>query len=417
MKKSVTEKLFTKIMAILLALTLFVPTFGANNAYAAEQGTASGSEAAPAAVAKSEKPKSFKSVIELAYISKYGNIGIEVTPEEFLAAGYKFGDTVKVKFLGKSVTVPFVSNFSDVDSGKAAMFALDGQEYLFVAINMGDFATSNGIATKTVKEDGSFEWNWAEGVEDPVTFKISLKKAGGYYNEYVTHQLSMTNERADYAGLSDEEFANFREVKTTGMGKGVLYRTSSPINPKDNRNAYADAAIKKAGVTVVMNMADDAETAKNYEGFEETYYSTIKYIPLNMTADYASDDFKAKLAEGFRFIAQNPGVYAIHCTEGRDRAGFAVAILECLIGATYDEVADDYMVSFYNMFGVTKDDERYEPILSGNLAKTLKSAFTFTKKDKKKELSSMNLASYAKKYLKSIGLTSKEIKKIKKNLQ
>ena len=407
-------KLFTRLLTLVLVLALLVPASGTDNALAAETGITA--TAGLTAAAKSEKPRSFKAAIEPAYISKYGNVGIPVTCEEFLAAGYKYGDTVKVKFLGKSVTVPFVNNFSDIDSGKAAMFALDGQEYIFVAVNMGDFATTNGIATKTVKEDGSFEWNWAEGVEGPVTFKISLKKAGGYYNEYVTHRLSSTNERADYADLSDEEFANFREVKTTGMGEGKLFRTSSPINPKYNRNVYADAAIRKAGVTVVMNMADDAETAAGYEGFHETYYSTIKYIPLDMTADYASDDFRAKLAEGFRFIAQNPGVYAIHCTEGRDRAGFAVAILECLMGATYEEVADDYMVSFYNMFGVTKDDERYEPILSGNLAKTLKSAFTFTKKDKKKELSGMNLASYAKKYLKSIGLTSKEIKKIKKNL-
>ncbi|MCR4721912.1 MAG: hypothetical protein K5655_09325, partial [Lachnospiraceae bacterium] len=311
MKYSVRRKLISKLLAFMLGLALVVPATGVDNAYAADPGVGAEVSADVNTATKQDKPKSFKSAIEPWYITKYGNVGIKVTPEEFIAAGYKFGDTVKVKFLGKSVTMPFVSNFSDVDSGKAALFALDGQEYLFVAINMGDFATSNGIATKTVKEDGSFEWNWAEGVEEPVTFKISLKKAGGYYNEYLIRQLSLTNERADYADLSDEEFANFREVKTTGMGKGVLYRTSSPINPKDNRNTYADAAIKKAGVTVAMNMADDAETAANYEGFDKTYYSTIKFIPLNMTADYASDDFKTKLAEGFRFIAENPGVYAI----------------------------------------------------------------------------------------------------------
>lgn len=406
MKNPKTKKLISKLLILMLALALVVPNVKTEEAWAAELSV----------TVEKEKPKTFSAVLQPDYISKYGNIGIPVSCEDFLAAGYKLGDVVKIKFLGKSVSVPFVSNFSDIDSGEAALFALDGQEYLFVAINMGDFATSNGIAVKTTNEDGTYVWNWAEGVEGPVKVKISLKKAGGYYNEFVLHSLSTTNERADFENLSDEEFANFREVKTTGMGKGVLYRTSSPINPKDNRNTYADAAIKKAGVTVAINMADDAETAKNYEGFDETYYSTIKYIPLNMTADYASDDFKAKFAEGLRFIANNPGVYAIHCTEGKDRAGFGVAILECLMGATYEEVVDDYMVSFYNMYGVTKDDERYEPILSGNLAKTLKSVFTFTKKDKKRELSSMDLAAYAKKYLKSLGLTSKEIKKIKKNL-
>ncbi|MCR5431815.1 MAG: tyrosine-protein phosphatase [Lachnospiraceae bacterium] len=408
MKYLKSNTILSKIVIFILFWALIIPAVGNENAYAAD------SEVTTAV--KANKPKSFKAETQPGNISKYGNVGIPVTCEEFLAAGYEFGDIVKVKFLGTSISVPFVSNFSDIDSGDSAMFALDGQEYLFIAVNMGDFATSNGIAVKTVNEDGSFTWNWAEGVTEPVKFKISLKKAGGYYNEYVLHKLSSTNEREDYAKLSDEEFANFREVTTTGMGKGVLYRTSSPINPRDNRNAYADAAIKKAGVTVMINLADDENTAKGYEGYEESYYSTIKSIELDMTADYESEDFRAKLAEGLRFIAGNPGVYAVNCTEGKDRAGFVTALLECLMGASYEEVADDYMVSFYNYYGVTKDDKRYEPILSGNLAKTLKSVFTFTKKDKKRELSSMNLAKYAKKYFKSLGLTSKEIKKIKKNL-
>ena len=112
-------KLFTRLLALVLILALFVPASGTDNALAAETGITA--TAGLTAAAKSEKPRSFKATIEPAYISKYGNVGIPVTCEEFRAAGYKYGDTVKVKFLGKSVTVPFVSNFSDVDSGKAAM--------------------------------------------------------------------------------------------------------------------------------------------------------------------------------------------------------------------------------------------------------------------------------------------------------
>ena len=40
------------------------------------------------------------------------------------------------------------------------------------------------------------------------------------------------NNREDYPELTDEQFANFRNIATTGMGAGILYRSSSPINPE-----------------------------------------------------------------------------------------------------------------------------------------------------------------------------------------
>ncbi len=67
-------------------------------------------------------------------------------------------------------------------------------------------------------------------------------------DEYMLHQMSYTTEREDFSDLTDEEFANFREVCAGGIGKGRLYRFASPIDPKYSRNTYADAAIRKAGV-------------------------------------------------------------------------------------------------------------------------------------------------------------------------
>ena len=370
-----------------------------------------------AAEAAENSPSKLSATAEAANIQKYGNVVLSLTCDEIKAAGYEYGDILKVSFLGKKIKVPFVSNYSDVDTGKPAILARSGDTNVLLAINMGDFATTYGIAVKTVHEDNTIEWNYAEGVTGPVKVKITMKKAGGYYDEFVLHQLSASNERTDYPDLSDEQYANFRMVTTTGIGKGVLYRTSSPINPKNNRNTYADAAIKSAGVTVVVNLADDEETARGYEGFDDSYYSTTSFVTLNMPVDFASDEFKDKLAKGFRFIAENPGTYAIHCTEGKDRAGFATAIIECLMGATYDEVVEDYMTTFYNYYGVTKDDARYAVIVNSNIAKSLKAAFTFTKKDKKRDLKTADLAACAKKYLKSIGLTNAEIKALKKNLK
>ncbi len=361
-------------------------------------------------VSAADTPAELTATAEAANIQKYGNVVLSLKCDDLKAAGYAFGDVVTVKFLDQSMDIPFCNNYSDVDSGSPALFARDADECALVAINMGDFATTYGIATKTTNEDKTFVWNYNEGVTGPVTFTVSMKEAGGYYDEYVMHQLKFTSERADYAGLTDEQFANFRAVATTGMGKNVLYRTSSPINPENKRNTYADAALRSAGVTVVMNLADDEATAKGYEGFDASYYATTKYVALNMGVDFTAAEFQAKLAEGLGFFASNPGVYAVHCTEGKDRAGFVVALLECLMGASYDEVVADYMTTFYNFYGVSKDEARYDVIANSNIVKTLSTAFGVS------DLKKADLAAGAEAYIKRIGVSDATLAALKKNL-
>ncbi len=366
--------------------------------------------------AGSSEPTLIRGVTEPSYIDKYGNIYLSITNEEFFDAGYEYGDIVKVKILGKKFSLPVVSSYSDVDSGKLALIVSEDKQYLRLALNMGSFATEYGLATKTVSEDGTFEWNFPEGTSEPVKVSVWLKKKGGYADEYLIRQIKSSDVRDEYPDLLDEEFANFRQINTTGMGFGILYRTSSPIDPSINRNQYADNAIKEAGVNVILNLTDTQESLKEYEGYSETYYSTVKTFAIPLSMDYKSEEFENKLAEGLRFMAENPGIYAVHCKEGKDRAGFLAAILECLMGAEYFEVIDDYMLSYYNYYGVKDGDPAYEAIIRGNIEKTLKSAFTFTKRDKNKDLSTRNLSKCAVKYLKKIGLSSTEIKKLKKNL-
>ena len=322
-----------------------------------------------------DAPETLRCTAEAADIRKYGNVELSLTNEALLTAGYAYGDIVTVRFLDRSMELPLCSNYSDVDSGLPALFAREEDERAVLAISMGDFATTYGLAVKEVHEDKSYVWNWAEGVTGPVEVTISMKEPGSYYADYVLRQIRYTDAREDYPALSDAEFANFRAVETTGMGKGVLYRSCSPIDPKHGRSAYADAALRAAGVTVVMNLADDEASARAYAGFEQSYYSTTDFIALNMGVDFNAADFRDKLAEGLRFLAARPGVYAVHCAEGKDRAGYVTALLECLMGASYEEVAADYMRTFYNYYGVTPDNPRYDAIRSSNLDGGLTRAF------------------------------------------
>lgn len=350
------------------------------------------------------------------WMTKYGNVYTDCKAKDFMGKlGFAWGDLVTVKFLNKTLTLPVVPTYSYVDSGKPAVIVekdADGKPtgYVSMAINMGNFAETYELAKKHTNEDKTWYWTAWEGVTYPVEVTFKMAEKGGYMAEYIMHDLQRTNDRADYPNLSDAEFGNFRNIATTGMGKDVLYRGSSPINPELGRNTYVDAALKQAGVNVIMNLANSPEEAEAYEGFADTYYSGQKVIYLNLGVDFSAPEFQKGLAEGLRFFAANKGTYYVHCTEGKDRAGFVSALLECLMGATYDEVVADYMVTYYNYYGVEPGTDKYEAIANSNIIKTLQNAFGV------EDLSKADLQKGAKGYMRAIGLTDAEITDLMVNL-
>ncbi|MBP1557575.1 MAG: tyrosine-protein phosphatase [Oscillospiraceae bacterium] len=350
------------------------------------------------------------------WFTKYGNVMTDCTAQKFInEMGFNWGDLVTVKFLKEELTLPVIPTYSYVESGKPAIIVGKSaagvpEGYVSLAINMGNFGQTYGMAKKMTDANGGWYWVAFDGVTFPMEVSFDMAEKGGYMAEYLLHDLTRTNVREDYKHLSDAEYANFREVETSGIGDGKLYRTSSPINPELNRHKYTRAPLKEAGVTVIMNLADDEATAKAYPGFVGNYYSNQKVIYLNLGVDFAAEDFKSGLAEGLKFFAQNEGVYAVHCTEGKDRAGFVSALLECLTGATIDEVIEDYMITYTNYYGVEKGTEKYNAIAQSNIVKTLKNAFGV------EDLAKADLAAEAAEYIVSIGLSNAEVAQLRANL-
>ena len=80
------------------------------------------------------------------------------------------------------------------------------------------------------------------------------------------------------------------------------------------------------------------------------------------------------------------------------------------MGATYDEVVADYMLSFRNYYGVTEDDARYGVIAGGNIVKSLSAAFGVA------DLRRADLAACAEAYFRSIGLDDAELGALRRNL-
>ena len=340
---------------------------------------------------------------------KYGNIELDISTEEFMKAGFAYGDVVTVDVNGNSYEMPVCSNYNDVDTRKKLVRATEGASSVIVAINYGQLAVDAGLAKPNTDPAVSDKYVAADGVTYPVKVTITMKEAGAYYDEWDARQLPQrTGDRnADmYKNLTDAEFANVRVIETTGMGEGVLYRGSSPINDAvEGRNPYADAAAKAAGIKTFINLADSEAAAKAYPGWEGSYYSTQDAVFLNMPVAFTTDAFKTGLANGYRYIAssETEAPYYMHCTEGKDRCGIASAVLECFMGASYDEVVADYLVTYYNYYGIQPGTEKAANIAKYGIVSALQTMFGV------KDLSKADLQAEALDYLLEIGLNAEEI--------
>ncbi len=349
------------------------------------------------------------------WMTKYGNVYCDCKAEDFNAMGFAWGDQVNVSFLDQTVSLPVVPTYSYVESGLPAIIMGQNEAgvpdgYLSFAVNMGNFAEASGIAVKKTDEEGNWWFEAGEGVTFPIEITFEMDEQGGYMAEYILHNLNRTNVREDYAHLTDAEFANFRAISTTGLDEGILYRSSSPINPELARNTYADAALSAAGVKTIVNLADSQEEATSYEGYTDTYYSKQNIIFLSLGVDFASADYQINLAEGLRHMAANEGPYLVHCTEGKDRAGFTAALLSCFAGASYEEVLADYMITYYNYYGVEPGTEKYDAIAKSNIIKSLERSFNI------ENLAAADLKAEAAEYMAEIGLTADEIAQLAANL-
>lgn len=380
------RKIFAAVLALLLLLTL------------------------PVTVLATEETAVIGGIENDTWFTKYGNVNTSCSARDFVEElGFRWGDTVTVTFLDTVLTLPVVPDYSYVESGQAAVIVRrdewgDPEREVSLAINMGNFAETYGLGKKLTDGD-SWYWQAAENVSFPVEVTFRLAEKEGYLAQLLLHELNRTNERGDYPHLTDEEFANFRPILP-----GKLYRTSSPVNPELGRNTYAQGALERAGVTVIMNLADTRQEAEGYPGFRESYYARQKVVFLSLGIDANEEAFRAGLARGLAFFAENEGVYAVHCTEGKDRAGFVSALLECFSGASYEQVVADYMTTYENYYGVEKDSEKYTAIAESNIVKTLETAFGV------ESLETADLQAESEEYMRQLGLTDGQIGKLKENL-
>ena len=333
-------------------------------------------------------------------IEKYGHAVLDITTADFMAVGFELGDIVCVRFGTREYTMPLFDGYYS-NPGDLLLRASDAEECIAVCINYGDFSDVNGIS-----------------VGD--TVEITMSEKAGMLAIQELYALQYSNKREDYS--DDASFANFRAVTAGRIGNGKLYRTASPINNENGRADYADNLIESVGVTTVLNLADSDEDIEGYladsECDSEYYrhlYETESVIAIDLTGNFYSDEFASSVVKGLTFLARNETPYCIHCTEGKDRAGFTAMLLEALMGATLDEIISDYMISFYNYYGIDKEHEpqRYQAVLDVNLMEML---FHVSGAESVEQLEQINLETAVTAYLIEAGMSQEDIVMLKQKL-
>lgn len=329
---------------------------------------------------------------------EFGGVYIQKTIDEFNLLGFSYGDSVDVVFSNGYALkdLPYYNGYY-TQSGDSLLVAYPGYDYIKVAIHFGDDL-----------------WNVA-GLSEDMTVNITLNKKGRYKDIQDARDIRYEDERSLYA--SDEVFANYRSVSAGDIKENILYRSASPCDNQHGRATYTDRLMSRDGIKIVLDLADNDEKIETYmseEDFACPYFQSL-YIdgnvePIALNANFGSDEYRQKLSDGFTRMVQHDGPYLIHCTEGKDRTGFACMLLEALLGASWEEIETDYMLTYANYYGITKetDPKRYDAILKNVLIPMVEGMVG----EENIEVRTEDLKPYAERLLINAGMSKETMEKL-----
>lgn len=287
---------------------------------------------------------------------EFGNVYIDLTIDEFNDLGFAYGDSLDISFdNGKSFEdIPYYSGYY-CPVGAMLVCAYPGYPHVVIARNYG-----------------ASTWEEFEMTESSQV-TVTLNERGKYLANQELFALKYSDNRADFD--SDVIFANFREVTGGSLKKQTIYRSASPCDNQHLRAACANALAEESGIKFVLNLSDTEDKYNSYvaaQDFDSEYYDSLyrdgSVLLLGLNANYRSDEFADKIAGALLVMSDNSAPCLIHCVEGKDRTGFVCALILALAGAGAQEIIDDYMITYYNYYGVSeeKTPERYAAV-QGNV--------------------------------------------------
>ena len=132
------------------------------------------------------------------------------------------------------------------------------------------------------------------------------------------------------------------------------------MNSIISRDTYALSFVKNSDILDVINLSDSDD--KVISLIKDNYYFNLYrnqhvYCAGIDGFEYENYDWCSRLANSIAHIKDCNGKVYIHCIEGKDRTGFFCMILEGLAGASYEEIVDDYMLSYKSFYDISYEKE------------------------------------------------------------
>lgn len=346
----------------------------------------------------------------ISFEEKFGGVYINITIEDFNKLGFAFGDSLDIYFSNgyKLLDLPYYNGYYN-DTGTPLLVGYPGYPYIRVGINNGDSLWELG------------------GFKDNETARIELNSKAKYLDIQQAMDIHYTDIQGD---IPDEVFGNFRVVNVGNLKENILYRSASPVDNQHNRASVVDRLINNK-VNTIINLSDNDQELLEHtkkEDFNSPYFYSLyqkhQVIALSMNMnfknskgeeieaptlfkEYLNSQFSDKLITGLRFMLNNDGPYLIHCVEGKDRTGFVCMVIEALASASYNEIVNDYMITYDNYYGIKLNSEpnKYNIIKSKNIEEMLRTIIG----DESVNIKTADYGFYSKKYLLSKGMEEAEI--------
>ena len=342
---------------------------------------------------------------------EFGGVYIKISIDDFNELGFEYGDSVNVYFDNgyKLEDLPYYNGYY-VDPGQPLLVGYPGYEYIKAGINYGDDLW-NEFNLQMSAAPRETLWLTSK-LEEHNKATITLNEKHKYLNIQNASDIHYYDEREKYE--SDEIFANFRAMNVGNLKENIIYRSASPCDNQHNRATYVDKLIENAGVKTILNLSDNYMKIEKYisaEDFGCPYFLDIynegNVVAIALNMNYFSDDFAMKIVQGFNEMADRQGPYLIHCTEGKDRTGFVAMLIEALCGTSYNEIIDDYMLTYDNYYKINKtnDPEKYETILNRNIISMIR----YIVDDESVDIENCDLSLYARNYLKKYEMSDEQI--------
>ena len=265
--------------------------------------------------------------------NEYNCIIANFTREQMDKAGFILGDEVTVTTGGKSIDMPYYDGYYPKTGEFLAVAYPTCKNILVTRNNIGMPDDMMSLVGQKIA--------------------IKFKKKGAYSAVQTALGMVYSNNRSDYA--SDQIFANERAVNLGNLAQNRLYRSASPFDNQANRARYSSALMEKNGVQTVLNLSDTEWKIFSYDlaPYSKQMWDEGNVILCQLMSNPADAEYNQKLIAALKEMSTRKGPYLVHCVEGKDRTGYVCALLEGLCGATYEEIVNDYLITYDNYYDVT----------------------------------------------------------------